>query len=96
MCEFSPAVILFLTLYLRDVSTRIGFWVWCVVVCVDAMSGLGRGWRGLGLGGVAWCAGGFHRVMGGGALWDAREICVSYEVGKGFVGVGEHLVKIVI
>ncbi len=36
-------------------------------------------------------------VCGGrGALWDSRAICVSYEVGEGFVGVGEHLVKIVI
>ncbi len=45
-------------------STRIGFWVRCVVVCVDAVSGLGREGRGLGLGGVAWCVGGFHCVMG--------------------------------
>ena len=30
------------------------------------------------------------------ALWDSRVFCVSYEVGEGFVGVGEHLVKIVI
>ncbi len=28
------------------------------------------------------------------ALWDSRAICVSYEVGEGFVGVGEHLVQV--
>jgi hypothetical protein len=30
------------------------------------------------------------------ALWDSRAICVSDEVGEVFVGVGEHLVEIVI
>ncbi len=28
------------------------------------------------------------------ALWDSLTICVSYVVGEGFVGVGEHLVQV--
>ncbi len=42
LCEFSPAIILFLTLYLCGGSTLIGFWVVCVVMGVDAVYGLGR------------------------------------------------------
>jgi hypothetical protein len=59
---------------------------------VWARSGMTRPWFG-------WC--GVLCMLGPvcgwrWALWDSRAICVSDEVGEVFVGVGEHLVEIVI